>query len=98
LNKLQRQWNLNVETFDLFDKIFNDQIWNTHYDEIFKIQRWSEKIIQKIKDKKQKLKSQLQVVRNIMLSISIFFNFIKQSQKLLNSSLFTDEIEFIWDD
>jgi hypothetical protein len=38
------------------------------------------------------------MTRNVTSSISIFFNFIKQFQKLLNSSLFTDEIEFIWDD
>jgi hypothetical protein len=38
------------------------------------------------------------VTKDITSLNSIFFNFIKWSQKLLNSSLFTDETEFIWND
>jgi len=38
------------------------------------------------------------VTRDITLSISILFTFSKQSQKLSNSSLFTDKKESIWDD
>jgi hypothetical protein len=38
------------------------------------------------------------VTRNVTSSSSIFFNFIKWSQKLLNLSLLIDEIEFIWND
>jgi len=49
----------------------------------------------KIQNKLNESQSQLQVTRNVTFSISIFFNFIKRSQKLLNLSLFTDEIELI---
>ncbi len=40
----------------------------------------------------------LQVTRNVTSSISILFTFSKRSQKLSNSSLFTDEKESIWND
>ncbi len=40
----------------------------------------------------------LQVTRDVTSSISILFTFSKRSQKLSNSSLFTDEKESIWDD
>jgi len=61
----------------------------------FKLNVNFKKIIQIIENKKQELESQLRVAKDITSSISIFFSFIKQSQKLSNSSLFTDEIEFI---
>ncbi len=44
------------------------------------------------------LQHQLQSFKEITSFFSILFNFFKQSQKLSNSSLFTDEKEFIWND
>ncbi len=44
------------------------------------------------------LQHQLQSSKKVTFSSSILFNFFKRFQKLSNSSLFTDEKEFIWDD
>ncbi len=44
------------------------------------------------------LQHQLQSFKEVTSFSFILFNFFKQSQKLLNSSLFTDEKEFIWND
>ncbi len=44
------------------------------------------------------LQHQLQSFKEVTFFFSTLFNFFKQSQKLSNSSLFTDEKEFIWDD
>ncbi len=45
-----------------------------------------------------KLQHQLQLTKEDTFTSFIMFNSFKQSQKLLNSSLFTDEKEFIWND
>ena len=44
------------------------------------------------------LQHQLQSFKEVTSFSSTLFNFFKRSQKLLNSFLFTDEKEFIWDD
>jgi len=41
------------------------------------------------------LQHQLQLFKEVTSFSSTLFNFFKRSQKLLNSSLFTDEKEFI---
>jgi hypothetical protein len=98
LNELQRQRDLDIEVCDLFDKISSDQIWKTHYQEINQVKQQFNKASLRIQDKNWKLESQLQVTKNVTSLISILFNSIKWSQKLLNFSLLTDEIEFIWND
>ncbi len=45
-----------------------------------------------------KLQHRLRLIKEDTFTSFIMFNSFKQSQKLLNSSLFTDEKEFIWDD
>jgi len=44
------------------------------------------------------LQHQLQFFKEVTSFSFILFNFFKWFQKLSNSSLFTDEKEFIWDD
>ncbi len=45
-----------------------------------------------------KLQHWLQLIKEDTFTSFIMFNSFKRSQKLSNSSLFTDEKEFIWDD
>ena len=45
-----------------------------------------------------KLQHQLQLTKENTFTFFIMFNSFKWFQKFLNSSLFTDEKEFIWDD
>ncbi len=45
-----------------------------------------------------KLQHQLQLTKKDTSTSFIMFNSFKQSQKLSNSSLFTDETESFWDD
>jgi len=53
---------------------------------------------QTLQNKLTEAQHHLQVTRNVTSSISILFTFSKRSQKLSNSSLFTDEKESIWND
>ncbi len=45
-----------------------------------------------------KLQHQLQLTKEDTFTSFIMFNLFKWFQKLLNSSLFTDETEFFWND
>ncbi len=53
---------------------------------------------QTLQNKLTEAQHHLRVIRDVTSSISILFTFRKRSQKLLNSSLFTDEKESIWND
>jgi hypothetical protein len=48
LNDFQRQWDLDIETCDLFDKISSEQIWKTCYKKIDRVKILSDKVSQKI--------------------------------------------------
>jgi len=54
--------------------------------------------LKKLQDQLMKLQHQLQLTKEDTSTSFIMFNSFKQSQKLSNSSLFTDEKEFIWND
>jgi len=54
--------------------------------------------LKKLQDQLIKLQHQLQLTKEDTSTSFIMFNSFKRSQKLLNSSLFTDEKESIWDD
>jgi hypothetical protein len=51
LNELWRQWDLNIEACNLFDKISNDQIWKTYYQEIDQVKQQFNKASLRIQDK-----------------------------------------------
>ncbi len=53
---------------------------------------------QTLQNKLTEAQHHLRVTRDVTSSISILFTFSKRSQKLSNSSLFTDEKESIWND
>ncbi len=98
LNSLRTQRDLNVKACELFDKISSEQIWKTRFEEIDWAKKWSNQLNQTLQNKLTEAQHQLQVTRDVTSSTSTLFTFSKQSQKLSNSSLFTDEKEFIWDD
>ncbi len=96
LNSLQTQWDLDVKAYELFDKISSEQIWKTRFKKIDRAKKRLNQLNQTLQNKLIEAQHHLRV--NVTSSISILFTFSKQSQKLLNSSLFTDEKESIWDD
>ncbi len=54
--------------------------------------------LKKFQDQLMKLQHRLRLTKEDTSTSFIMFNSFKQFQKLSNSSLFTDEKEFIWDD
>jgi len=87
-----------VKACELFDKISSEQIWKTRFKKIDRAKKWSNQLNQTLQNKLTEAQHHLRVTRDVTSLISILFTFSKRSQKLLNSSLFTDEKEFIWDD
>ncbi len=98
LNSLQTQRDLNVKACELFDKISSEQIWKTHFEKMNKVKEHSNQLNQMFWNQVTELQHQLWSFKKVTSFSSTLFNFFKRSQKLLNSSLFTDEKEFIWDD
>ncbi len=98
LNSLWTQRDLNMKACELFDKISSKQIWKTHFEEIDWAKKRLNQLNQTFQNKLTEAQHQLQVTRNVTSLTSILFTFSKQSQKLLNSSLFTNETELIWND
>ena len=98
MNSLWTQRDLDVKACDLFNKILSEQIWKTRFEEIDRAKKWLNQLNQMLQNKLTEAQHQLQVTRNVTSSTSILFTFSKRSQRLLNSSLFTNETEFIWDD
>ncbi len=94
LNNLQTQRDLNVEVCELFDRILSKQIWKT----IDWAKEWSNLNLKKLQDQLMKLQHQLRLTKEDTFTSFIMFNSFKWFQKLSNSSLFTDEKEFIWND
>ncbi len=97
LNNLQTQWDLDVEACELFNKILSEQIWKTRFEKIDWAKEWSNLNLKKLQDQLMKLQHRLQLTKKDTSTSFIMFNSFKQSQKLSNSSLFTDEKESIWD-
>ncbi len=95
LNSLQTQRDLDVKACKLFDKISSEQIWKTRFKKIDQAKKRSNQLNQTLQNKLTEAQHHLQVTKDVTSSISILFIFNKQSQKLLNSSLFTDEKESI---
>ncbi len=98
LNNLQTQQDLDVEACELFDKILSEQIWKIHFKKIDQAKEWLNLNLKKLQDQLMKLQHRLRLTKEDTSTSFIMFNSFKQSQKLLNSSLFTDEKESIWDD
>jgi len=98
LNNLQTQRDLDVEACELFDRIFSEQIWKTGFKKIDRAKEWLNLNLKKLQDQLMKLQHWLQLTKENTSTSFIMFNSFKRSQKLLNSSLFTDEKESIWDD
>ena len=98
LKSLQTQRDLDVKACELFDKISSEQIWKTRFEKIDRAKKRSNQLNQTLQNKLTEAQHYLRVTRDVTSSISILFTFSKQSQKLSNSSLFTDEKESIWDD
>ncbi len=98
LNNLWTQWDLNVKVCELFDKILSEQIWKTRFKEIDQAKEWLNLNLKKLQDQMMRLQHWLQLTKENTSTSFIMFNSFKQSQKLLNSSLFTDETESFWDD
>ncbi len=98
LNNLQTQRDLNVEACELFDKILSEQIWKTHFKKINQVKEWLNLNLKKLQDQLMKLQHQLRLTKEDTSTSFIMFNSFKRFQKLSNSSLFTDEKEFIWND
>ncbi len=98
LNSLQTQRNLDVKACELFDKISSEQIWKTRFEKIDRAKKWSNQLNQTLQNKLTEEQHHLRVTRDVTSSISILFTFRKWFQKLLNSSLFTDKKESIWND
>ncbi len=97
LNSLQTQRDLDVKACELFNKISSEQIWKTRFEKIDQAKKWLNQLNQTLQNKLTEAQHHLRVTRDITSSISILFTFSKRSQKLSNSSLFTDEKESIWD-
>ncbi len=98
LNNLQTQRDLNVEACELFDKILSEQIWKTHFKKINQVKEWLNLNLKKLQDQLMKLQHRLRLTKEDTSTSFIMFNSFKRFQKLSNSSLFTDEKEFIWND
>ncbi len=98
LNSLWTQRDLDVKACELFDKISSEQIWKTHFKKIDRAKKRLNQLNQTLQNKLTEAQHHLQVTKDVTSLISILFTFSKRSQKLSNSSLFTDEKESIWDD
>ncbi len=98
LNNLWTQRDLDVEACELFDKILSEQIWKTRFEKIDQAKEWLNLNLKKLQDQLMKLQHRLQLTKEDTSTSFIMFNSFKQFQKLLNSSLFTDEKESIWND
>ncbi len=98
LNSLWTQRDLNVKACELFDKISSEQIWKIYFEEIDRAKNRLNQLNQTLQNKLTKAQHQLQVTKDVTSLTSTLFTFSKQSQKLSNSSLFTNETELIWDD
>ncbi len=98
LKSLQTQRDLDVKACELFDKISSEQIWKTRFEKIDRAKKRLNQLNQTLQNKLTEAQHHLRVTRDVTSSISILFMFSKRSQKLSNSSLFTDEKESIWDD
>ncbi len=98
LNSLQTQRDLNVKACKLFDKISSEQIWKTRFEKIDQAKKQLNQLNQTLQNKLTEAQHHLRVTKDFTSLISILFTFSKRSQKLSNSSLFTDEKESIWDD
>ena len=98
LNSLWTQWDLNVKICELFDKIFNEQIWKIRFEKMNRVKEWSDQLNQMLQNKLTKVQHQMQFFKEVFSFLSMLFSSFKRSQKLSNSSLFTDEKESIWND
>jgi len=100
LNNLQTQRDLNVEACELFDRILSKQIWKTCFEEIDQAKEWSNLNLnlKKLQDQVMRLQHRLRLTKEDTSTSFIMFNSFKQSQKLSNSSLFTDKTESFWND
>ncbi len=98
LNSLRTQRDLGVKACELFDKISSEQIWKTRFEKMNKVKERSNQLNQTFWNQVTELQHQLQSSKEVTFFSSILFNFFKRSQKLSNSSLFTDEKESIWND
>ncbi len=98
LNNLWTQRDLDVEACELFNRILSEQIWKTHFEEIDQAKKRLNLNLKKLQDQMMKLQHRLRLTKEDTSTSFIMFNLFKQSQKLLNSSLFTDEKESIWND
>ncbi len=98
LNNLRTQQDLDVKACELFDKIFSKQIWKTHFEEIDQAKEQLNLNFKKLQDQIMKLQHQLRLTKEDTSTSFIMFNSFKRSQKLSNSSLFTDETESFWND
>ncbi len=87
-----------MKACELFDKISSEQIWKTRFEKIDRAKKRLNQLNQILQNKLTEAQHHLQVTRDVTSSISILFTFSKWSQKLSNSSLFTDEKESIWND
>jgi len=98
LNSLRTQRDLDVKACELFDKISSEQIWKTRFEKMNKVKEHSNQLNQTFWNQVIELQHQLQSFKEVTSFSSTLFNFFKRSQKLSNSSLFTDEKEFTWND
>ncbi len=98
LNNLWTQWDLDVEACELFNRIFSEQIWKIYFKKIDQAKEWLNLNLKKLQDQLMKLQHRLRLTKEDTSTSFIMFNSFKRFQKLLNSSLFTDEKESIWDD
>ncbi len=98
LNSLRTQRDLDVKACELFDKISSEQIWKTRFEKMNKVKERSNQLNQTFWNQVTELQHQLRSSKEVTSFSSILFNFFKRSQKLSNSSLFTDEKESIWND
>ncbi len=98
LNNLWTQQDLNVEACELFNKILSEQIWKIRFKKIDRAKEWLNLNLKKLSDQLMKLQHWLRLTKEDTSTSFIMFNSFKQFQKLLNSSLFTDEKESIWND
>ncbi len=87
-----------MKACELFDKISSKQIWKTCFKKMNKVKEHLNQLNQMFWNQVTELQHQLQSFKKVTSFSFTLFNFFKQSQKLSNSSLFTDEKEFIWDD
>ncbi len=98
LNSLRTQRDLDVKACELFDKISSEQIWKTCFKKMNKVKERSNQLNQTFRNQVTELQHQLRSFKEVTSFSSTLFNFFKRSQKLSNSSLFTDEKESTWND